>query len=294
MEFLEGAPLKGPMSAAQVVTYGVQILEALETAHRKGIVHRDLKPANVLVTPQGVKLLDFGLAKMRIETPGGEEETQSMDLTRVGAIVGTPDYMAPEQWEGRAADPRSDIYAFGCLLYEMLTGKKAGADRAPVKPARLERVLAKCLARNPDERWQSAAEVKAILQRSSARRTWKYAVAAAAVLVLAGAAVFVWQRRHAAVLTDKDVLVLSDFANTTGDPVFDGALRQALVFQLEQSPFLKIMDDEEVHHALELMRRAPAEHLSAPVARDVCRRENEEATLEGSISGIGQTYLLTL
>ena len=190
MEFIEGTPLKGPLPKAQAIAYGIEILDALDAAHAKGIVHRDLKPGNVMVTTQGVKLLDFGLAKLKRDAPGETEETQSMELTQVGAVMGTPAYMAPEQWEGRSADARSDIYAFGCLLYEMLTGKKAGADRLSVKPTELESVLRKCLVRDPDERWQSAAEVRVKLLHAHGSRRWKYAaIAAAAVLALAGVAI---------------------------------------------------------------------------------------------------------
>src|SRR5712692_9640143 len=113
MEFVEGSPLKGPLPLEQALQYAAQICDALDAAHRKGITHRDLKPANILVTRQGIKLLDFGLARV---APGENDLT----LTVKGTVMGTPAYMAPEQWEGKPADARSDIYAFGCVLFEML------------------------------------------------------------------------------------------------------------------------------------------------------------------------------
>lgn len=128
MEFVEGSPLRGPIHADQAVAYGCQILDALDAAHAKGIIHRDLKPGNILATKTGIKLLDFGLARI---VPDPADET----LTIAGAVMGTPAYMAPEQWQGKPADARSDIYAFGGVLYEMLTGKQA-FSRANASEAR--------------------------------------------------------------------------------------------------------------------------------------------------------------
>jgi tetratricopeptide (TPR) repeat protein/predicted Ser/Thr protein kinase len=346
MEFIEGTPLKGPLPKAQAITYGIEILDALGAAHTKGIVHRDLKPGNVMVTAQGVKLLDFGLAKLNRHAPSEDEETQSMELTQVGAVMGTPAYMAPEQWEGRPADARSDIYAFGCLLYEMLTGKKAGAGRLSVKPTELENVLRKCLVRDPDERWQSAAEVRVKLLRAHGSRTWRYAAIAAAV-VLTLAAVGIGFRKLAAgrpgqprpvdqtavrpapatsqppgesatassarqvstpaatgpsadpigrssPLTDKDMLVLADLANLTGDPVFDGILREALAAELEQSPLLKVIANDQVREDLQLMGRSSDERLTNQIAREICQRESEKAMIGGSIASLGKTYAIAL
>src|SRR5579871_186659 len=130
MEYIEGAPLKGPLAVAEALRLAVEIAEALDAAHRKGIIHRDLKPANILVTKSGVKLLDFGLAKMNAPTTG--EERLNLQLTFEGTILGTMQYMPPEQLQGKEADARSDIFAFGLVLYEMLTGKRAfaGSDQA--------------------------------------------------------------------------------------------------------------------------------------------------------------------
>ena len=139
MEFVDGAPLKGPLPAAQAVEYAGQILDALDAAHRKGFTHRDLKPANILVTKQGIKLLDFGLAK---QTPGlGPDDVTIQAMTVEGQIAGTLQYMAPEVLQGKDADARSDIFGFGCVLYEMLSGARAfkGSSAASVIAAILER-----------------------------------------------------------------------------------------------------------------------------------------------------------
>jgi eukaryotic-like serine/threonine-protein kinase len=296
MEYVDGDPLRGPLPPAKAVEYALQILDALRAAHEKGIIHRDLKPANILVTEQGVKLLDFGLAKVNPSGDSDGAETQTLELTRAGDVMGTPAYMPPEQWEGKPADARSDIYTFGCVLYEMLTGKRAGRERTPVRPAALENFVRACLANDPEARWQSAAEAKDRLAGALRfHKRLRFGVAAAAVAVLAlGGAFFVWQRTGSAPLTDKDVLVLADFTNSTGDPAFDGALRQALTFQLERSPFLRIMDAAQVNQALQLMGRSPGERITNEMAREICFREREKATLGGSIAALGRTYLLAL
>jgi len=195
MEYLEGETLadrlgKGALTLEQTLRYGVQIADALDKAHRQGIVHRDLKPGNVMLTKSGVKLLDFGLAKA-IEAPAGQSGLTSFPtvagspaLTQEGTILGTFQYMAPEQLEGKEADARTDIFAFGCVLYEIATGKKAfsGGSQAslisaimsseppslsilqPLSPPALDRVVATCLAKDPEDRWQSARDVARELQ----------------------------------------------------------------------------------------------------------------------------------
>src|SRR5713226_2166898 len=150
MEYVEGSPLKGPLGVEKAVEYAGQILSALDAAHRKTITHRDLKPANIMVTKQhGIKLLDFGLARI---APGENDPT----LTHAGDVMGTPAYMSPEQWDGKPGDARTDIYCFGCVLYEMLTGKRAAQDRTPVQPPTLESVIRTCLEKDPEDRWQTA------------------------------------------------------------------------------------------------------------------------------------------
>jgi Tol biopolymer transport system component len=184
MELLEGETLadrvaRGAMPIHDVLTYGVQIAEALDRAHRAGIVHRDLKPSNVMLTKSGAKLLDFGLAKQSPLAVNPDGLTEQKPLTEEGTIVGTFQYMAPEQLEGENVDARSDIFALGALLYEMVTGRRAFAGKTrtsliaaivagepkpisqlqPLAPPALEHVVAKCLAKNPDDRWQSAHDI---------------------------------------------------------------------------------------------------------------------------------------
>ncbi len=243
MEYLEGETLAdrlvgGPLPLEQTLRYGNEIADALDKAHRQGIVHRDLKPGNVMLTKSGVKLLDFGLARA-IEpasppTALSALPTQQKPLTVEGAILGTLQYMAPEQLEGKEADARTDIFALGATLFEMATGRKpfAGSTQASLigailhtdpppistleqmSPPALDRVVRTCLAKDPEDRWQSAGDIGKALawigegsapgvagsvavppaRRSRNRIAW---TVAAVALVAGGAAVFAVLRHHA-------------------------------------------------------------------------------------------------
>jgi len=193
LEYLEGETLgarvrRGPFPTDQVLKFGAQMADALDKAHRHGVVHRDLKPDNVMLTKSGIKLLDFGLAKpvlgaVGIASSSAATMTHS-PLTTEGTLVGTFQYMSPEQLEGQEADARSDIFGLGCVLYEMVTGHRAFEGKStakvvaaimttepppvttvsPLTPASLERVIKKCLAKDPEERWQSAGDLSSELR----------------------------------------------------------------------------------------------------------------------------------
>jgi serine/threonine protein kinase len=240
MEHLDGETLaarlaKGPLPLDRALDIGIQIASALDSAHRAGIVHRDLKPGNVILTKTGAKLLDFGLAKAVVPPIGAAPERQvaASDLTTPGAMIGTVQYMAPEQLEGRHVDTRTDIFAFGAVLYEMVTGRKAfeGGSQAgliaailehqpltvssfqPLTPPILDRVVATCLAKEPDDRWQTARDLLreltwlrdgAVAARpasaaadTSPGRLWSF-VAAGLALVIVGVIAIYWSAdRHA-------------------------------------------------------------------------------------------------
>ena len=239
MEYLEGETLeerlrKGPLPQNQVLRYGVEIADALAKAHRKGVVHRDLKPGNVMLTKSGAKLLDFGLATV-VKQPApvvvglAELTTETKRLTEAGVILGTWQYMAPEQLEGNETDARTDIFALGTVLYEMTTGRPAFSGKSKASliaailtaeppditslqqmaPLALDRVVKKCLEKDPHERWESAADLKSELQwiaelvpeaggfppHIAQRRLQRIfiSIAALAVIALLGAGFWYWK-----------------------------------------------------------------------------------------------------
>ena len=179
MEYIEGAQIKGPLPVDQALKFAVQICNALDAAHAKGMIHRDLKPANIMVTREGVKLLDFGLSK--VSQAGQPSVTQTLS----GTILGTPAYMSPEQAEGKPADARSDVFSFGAVLYEMLSGRRAFEGESAIStmaavlhkeprrldtPPALERVVVRCLEKQAARRFQTMLELREALGKAQAER----------------------------------------------------------------------------------------------------------------------------
>jgi serine/threonine protein kinase/Flp pilus assembly protein TadD len=252
--------------------------------------------------------------------------SNEVSLTRPGAAFGTVPYMSPEQVRGEELDARTDLFSFGLVLYQMATGKQAftGATAAavfqaiveqaptsprtvnPAVPPKLEETIGTALEKNRELRCQTAAELRTHLQRlrrdteanraSLSARTqgirWILALVAALVLALMAGTLFYLRRTPK--LTDKDTIVLADFTNTTGDPVFDGTLRQALTVQLEQSPFLSLISEERIQQTLRLMGQSPDARLTPAIARDLCHRTQSAAVLDGSIASLGSQYVLGL
>jgi tetratricopeptide (TPR) repeat protein len=245
--------------------------------------------------------------------------------------VGTLPYMAPEQLQGEPVDARTDIHALGLVLYEMASGRRlfqqnsipqltdAILHQQPVTPRafnarvspELERIILKCLEKEPENRYQSAKELSvdlrhlgaphtvapapaaALAPARSRRSLWPLLAGAAALVVAATAGAYFYFHR-APKLTDKDTIVLADFTNTTGDPVFDGALRQGLAVQLEQSPFLSLISDERIQQTLRLMGQPADAHLTPDLANQICQRNESTAVLDGSIASLGNQYVLGL
>ncbi len=340
MELLQGETLqqrlrRGPMDLPTFFDSALALADGLQAAHAAGIVHRDIKPANIFLTKRGPKILDFGLAKAdsRTAEQASALETRAM-LTEAGVTIGTIAYMSPEQLRGEAADARSDLFSLGLVFYEMATGRSAftGTTTAAIGgailheeplpprtlrddlPDALNQTVLKALAKDPELRYQSAADLRADLQRhrlsaeiktggmsatnaasASPRLRRLRRVAIAAVLgAIVPAAYWSYFARGTAKLTESDTIVLGDFTNTTGDAVFDDALRLGLIVQLQQSPYLRVLPEQSVRRVLTLMDRGRDAALTSAVALEVCQRSSSSAVIHGSIGRVGTQYVLGL
>ena len=332
-EFVDGGTLKDWAQATtrtwrQIIELLTGVADGLAAAHAAGIVHRDIKPENILVAKNGyAKLADFGLAKLWEATDSlAVTRTLSAGRTRPGMIVGTIAYMSPEQAAGQPVDARSDIFSFGVVLYELLAGRRPFEGATDLErlqalisrpapplaessldvPLGLRNVVEKALEKDPAERYQTARELVVDLRRLTRATTsakpgttaaiakrWKVIVPAAAAALAFPVAGYFYVHRPPT-LTDKDTIVLADFDNKTGDPVFDDTLRQGLSVELQQSPFLSLISDQQVQQQLALMGQPKEARLTSDVAQQICERTASAMVLEGSIASLGSQYVLGL
>ncbi len=278
------------------------------------------------------KVLDFGLAKLQ-GAPAGVPSRQPLaaapreDVTSPGVLMGTVAYMSPEQARGEELDARTDLFSFGAVLYEMATGRLPFAGETPAEtlaailqqaptsvrqlspqvPAKLEILIAKALGKDREKRYQNASEMRAELERvkHAADSVWsrvsvpnigmrRWLLSTVTAALLAAGMYLYWHSRKTAKLADQDTIVLADFTNTTGDPVFDGTLRQGLSVQLAQSPYLKLLSDGRIVQTLALMGQPRDARVTHQLARQVCERTNGAATVEGSIASLGGSYVVGL
>jgi len=275
------------------------------------------------------KLLPTGV--IGSEQPHTSLDSPEEAVSIVGLISGTPSYMSPEQVRGDDLDARTDLFALGLLLYEMATGRQAFSgntggvvieailSRDPAPPhtlnpgisSDLEKIINKALLKDREVRYQTAAEIREALQTlkrsvesgytvtvrvpplpAILRFGWLTAIAAAVLVAGLGMGGWLYYTRRAHALNETDTLVLADFLNKTGDPVFDDTLRQGLAVQLEQSPFLSLISEQRTRETLHLMGRSPDTKLTPEVARELCQRAGSKAYLSGSISSLGSQYVI--
>lgn len=380
-EFVEGRTLRdhigsNDLALNQILEVAIQVASALGTAHTAGIIHRDIKPENIMLRPDGyAKVLDFGLAKLTEKDLADDTSDPRVTAgfkTRTGILLGTTSYMSPEQVRGQKLDGRSDLFSLGVVLYELISGQRpfrgetvhhtmvAITDTEPLPighlvpraPIKFQDIISRVLTKNPDERYQTAAELisdleelqselaahartspteeesaesrkvsehttpvmaehPSVLTATTARKRlrraaavipesqkWRWVSIAAAILVLILGGIYFYRLRgfgpRTPTLTEKDAILLADFVNNTGDPDFDGTLKQGLTVQLEQSPYINIFPEERARDTLLLMERPREEKITREVGREICQRRGIKVLMIGSIASLGRNYVITL
>src|SRR5205085_2558516 len=304
-EYIEGQTLRellagGALPLSQALDIAAQTAGALAAAHTAGIVHRDIKPENIMVRSDGyVKVLDFGLAKLtEIDGADGEEQTRKLVKTHPGVVMGTATYMSPEQARGKPTDARSDVFSFGVVLYELVTGQVPFSGEtmtdtlssiissepqpvttlAPHLPRELQRIIQKTLKKKRDQRYHSTRDMLVDLKELRDELQMEAKLDQTAVPSKPETSQTSAPRHSTSSGSGvKDSLLLTEFENTTGEAIFDQTLKMALAFSLAPSPFLDIVPDSRVAQTLRLMGRKPDERVTKELGEEICMRQNLKA-----------------
>jgi serine/threonine protein kinase len=326
VEYIDGETLRERMQKRltfdETLSILIQMAEALSAAHQAGIIHRDIKPENIMIRTDGyVKVLDFGLAKLSEQNGSAkaeaEDSTRKLVKTNPGVVMGTASYMSPEQARGKQVDPRSDVFSFGVVMYEILargvpfqgetmmdviqsiinSEPQPLQSLAPHLPKELIRIVNKTLKKKREQRYHSTRDLLTDLKDLRDELQQELILERTAVPNKAETNE-TKQSSTPKISTSsgsvKDALLLIDFENTTGEAIFDQILKTALTFSLGQSPFLDIVPAAKIAHSLNQMKRQSNERVTRELAEELCLRLSLKAYLAGSISNLGSIYFLTL
>jgi tetratricopeptide (TPR) repeat protein/predicted Ser/Thr protein kinase len=323
MEYVEGCNLQDKMketeiSVREALQVALEVAEALEVAHAKGIVHRDMKPANIMCTPQGhTKVMDFGIAKRILPGPESAQATLTQTgVTAQGMIMGTIDYMSPEQARGATVDGRTDIFSLGVILYEMLSGKHPFAKLTPietltsvlkdpvpsfvVKPKNINpvahHIIKKCLAKKPDDRYANIKEFSAEVRKARDEivgrvpfflRGWWAAATAAVVLAVVGLVVWRFVLAPKGPVSKPAVepvsVLLADVQNKTSDPIFDGVLEKVISISLDGVPYISLYDSKQARQQAAFIKPSAGGRIDMETAQLLCRSAGINAVVSASI-----------
>ena len=317
------------MTPERAVELAMQIAAGLAAAHESGIVHRDLKPSNIFVTREGyLKILDFGLAKLKTSAgPDSETAVMTGESTATGTILGTVGYMSPEQVRGQTTDTRTDIFSFGCVLYELISGQRAFTGSTPADvisallseqpedsavvnpevPEELARLVMRCLEKRPEDRFQSARDVLHALEDLSVVRRipppdpaptrWltprRTAFIGFGLLIAAFAIAYLWQPTPLLGFSERDWILVSDFAHPEGDADLANALKLALTVGLQESGYINVINRRQISEVLQMMERPPDTAIDAAVGLEVCQRSSLKGLLVPEVARVGNGYIVT-